>query len=168
MILSGCCAPVIVSHDAAAPSRTQRDCRLLMYVIVTVRMSALVGLKQASRPYENVFRIFDGVAYLGPMPKSPFDPAFRAARLRFLTVPSGSTRSGTTEAWECFLLMRCCGRRCAQCDWPFHCCLSTHRIHMRNQPIWKDRRTGARRRHYRRSSQHPAGGYLLLRARMPN
>ena len=49
MILSGCCAPATVSHDAAAPPRTQRDCRLLMpapslYVIVTARMSALVGL----------------------------------------------------------------------------------------------------------------------------
>jgi hypothetical protein len=49
MILSGRCAPATVSHDAAAPPRTQRDCRLLMpapslYVIVTARMSALVGL----------------------------------------------------------------------------------------------------------------------------
>jgi len=75
-------------------------------------------------------------------------------------------RSGSSRV---FLMWRC-GRRCAQCDRPFHCCLSTHHIHMRNQPIppWKDRRTGARHRHYRRSSQHPAGGYLLLRARMPN
>jgi len=57
MILSGCCAPATVGHDAAAPPRTRRDCRLLMpapkvYVIVTARMTALVGLKQASRPYE--------------------------------------------------------------------------------------------------------------------
>ena len=49
MILSGRCAPATVSHDAAAPPRTQRDCRLLMpapsvYIIVTARMSALVGL----------------------------------------------------------------------------------------------------------------------------
>ena len=54
MILSGCCAPATVSHGAAAPPRTQRDCRLLMpapslYVIVTARMSALVGLG-AARP----------------------------------------------------------------------------------------------------------------------
>jgi hypothetical protein len=57
MILSCCCAPATVGHDAAAPPRTRRDCRLLMpapkvYVIVTARMTALVGLKQASRPYE--------------------------------------------------------------------------------------------------------------------
>jgi hypothetical protein len=55
MILSCCCAPATVGHDAAAPPRTQRDRRLLMpvpqvCVIVTARMSALVGLKQASRP----------------------------------------------------------------------------------------------------------------------
>jgi hypothetical protein len=131
-------------------------------------MSALVGLKQASRSYENAFRIFDGVAYLGPMPKSPFDPAFRAARLRFLTVPSGSTRSSTTEAGECFLLMWRCGRRCAQCDWPFHCCLSIHHIHMKSANSSLERSKNRCHRHYRRSSQHPAGGHLLLRARMPN
>ena len=66
MILSGCCAPATVGHDAAAPPRTQRDCRLLMpapkvYVIVTARMTALVGLKQASRPYEMLADVRCGV-----------------------------------------------------------------------------------------------------------
>jgi hypothetical protein len=65
MILSGCCAPATVGHDAAAPPRTQRDCRLLMpapkYVIITARMSALVGLKQASRPYEMLADVRCGV-----------------------------------------------------------------------------------------------------------
>ena len=35
-------------------------------------------------------------------------------------------------------------------------------------PLWKDRRTVAHHRHCRRSGQHRAGRYLLLRARMPN